>query len=138
VFLVVGNELEWYSEPGYDMIEEKTRCSVSGVVEGGHSFGPFAEVVNSDNNVFVTIVGGGITSHKVNAPFTKGACSDDRVKKSGGSSGFVGIELTLLTYFHDMNAIMKQGRPKVTGSDNFLSRGDTQKVAPTCSIVAVV
>jgi hypothetical protein len=24
--------LEWYSEPGYDVVEEKTRCCVSGVV----------------------------------------------------------------------------------------------------------
>jgi hypothetical protein len=104
---MVGNKLEWYSELGYDMIEEKTRYSVSGVVEGGHSFGPFGEVVDSDSNVFVTIAGGRITSHKFDAPFSKGACSDDPVKKSGGSSSFVGIELTLLTYFHGMNAIMK-------------------------------
>jgi hypothetical protein len=135
---MVGNKLEWYSKTGYDVVKEKTRCSVSGVVESGHSFGPFGEVINGDNNVFVTIAGGGITSHKVDAPFTKGACSNDRVKKSGGSSGFVGIELTLLTSFHGMNAIMKQGRPKVTGPDNLLSRGYTRKMAPTCAAVAVV
>ena len=105
------------------MVEEKTCCSVSGIIEGGHGFRPFGEVIDSDNNVFVTIAGGGITSHKVNAPFTKGACSNDRMKKSGGSTGFVGIEMTLLTTFHSMNAIMKQGRLKVTGSDNLLSSG---------------
>jgi hypothetical protein len=125
VFPVVGNDLEGYSKAGYDVVKEKTRCSVSGVVEGGHSFDPFGEVVNDDNNVFVTIVGGGITSHKVDAPFTKRAGSNDWVKKSGGSSGFVGIDLTLLTSFHGMNEIMKQGRPKVTGSDNLLSSGYT-------------
>jgi hypothetical protein len=130
--------LEWYSEPGYDVVEEKMHCSVNGVVEGGHSFSPFGEVINSDNNVFVTIAGGGITSHKVNAPFTKGACSDDRVKKSGGSPGFVGIELTLLTSFHGMNAIIKQGRPKVTGPDNLLSHGNTRKMAPTGTAMAVI
>jgi hypothetical protein len=135
---MVGNKLEWYSKTGYDVVKEKTRCSVSGVVESGHSFGPFGEVINGDNNVFVTIAGGGITSHKVDAPFTKRARSNDRVKKSGGSSGFVGIELTLLTSFHGMNAIMKQGRPKVTGSDNLLSSGYTRKMAPTCAAVAVV
>jgi hypothetical protein len=135
---MIGNELEWYSEPGYDVVEEKMRCSVSGVVEGGHSFGPFGEVIDSDNNVFVAIAGGGITSHKVNAPFTKGACSDDRVEKSGGSVSFVGIELALLTLFHSMNAIVKQGRPKVTGPDNILSRGDAQKMAPTDAVVAVI
>jgi hypothetical protein len=80
---------------GYDVIKEKTRCSVSGVVESGHSFCPFGEVINGDNNVFVTIVGGGITSHKVNAPLTKRARSNDRVKKSEGSPAFVGIELNI-------------------------------------------
>jgi hypothetical protein len=138
MFPMIENELEWYSEPRYDVVEEKTRCSVSGVVEGGHSFSPFGEVIDSDHNVFVTIAGGGITSHKVNAPFTKGACSNDRVKESGGSSSFVGIELTLLTSFHGMNAIMKQGRQKVSGLDNLLSRGDAQKMPPTGTAMAVV
>jgi hypothetical protein len=135
---MVGNELEWYSEPGYDMVKEKMCCSISGVVESGHSFGPFGEVINGDKNVFVTIAGGGITSHKFDAPFTEGARSNDRVKKSGGSAGFVGIEMTLITTFHGMNAIMKQGRPKVTSPDNILSRGDTRKMAPTCATVAVI
>jgi hypothetical protein len=104
---MVGNNLEWYSKTGYDVVKEKTHCSVSDVVESGHIFGPFGEVINGDNNVFVTIAGWGITSHKVYAPFTKRAHSNDRVKKSEGSSGFVGIELTLLTSFHGMNAIVK-------------------------------
>jgi hypothetical protein len=55
----------------------------------------------------VTIAGGGITSHKVNAPFAKMASCNDRVEKGGGGSGFVGIELTLLTSFHGMDAIVK-------------------------------
>jgi hypothetical protein len=138
MFPMIENELEWYFKPGYDVIKEKMRCSVSCVVEGGHSFIPFGEVIDSDNNVFVTIVGGGITSHKVDAPFTKGAYSNDWVEKSGGSGGFVGIELTLLTSFHGMNAIMKQGRPKITGPDNLLRGGDTGKMAPTGTIVAVI
>jgi hypothetical protein len=104
---MVRNELEWYSKMGYDVVKEKTHCSVNGVVESGHSFGPFGEVINNNNNVFVTIARGGIKSHKVDAPFTKRVGSNDRVKKSGASSGFVGIELTLLTSFHGMNAIMK-------------------------------
>jgi hypothetical protein len=87
VFPVVGNKLEWYSKTGYDVVKEEMCCSVSGVVESGHSFGPFGEVINDNNNVFVTIAGGGMTSHKVDAPFTKGACSNDRVKKGGGRLG---------------------------------------------------
>ena len=73
------------------MVKEKMRYRVSGVVEGGHSFNPFGEVIDSHNNVFVTIAGGGITSHKFDAPLTKGAGGDDWMKKSGGSAGFVGI-----------------------------------------------
>jgi hypothetical protein len=122
---MVRNELEGDSKVGYDVVKEKMRCSVSDAVESGHSFCPFGEVINDDNDVLVTIARRGITSHKFDAPFTKGADNDDRVKKSGGSSGFVGIELTLLTSFHSMNAIMKQGRKKVTDSDNIFSSGYT-------------
>ena len=104
---MVKNELEWYSKMGYDVVKEKMRCSVSGVVESGHSFGPFGEIINDDNNVSVTISGGGITSHKVDAPFAKRARCNDMVEKGGGGSGFVGIELTLFTSFHGMNAIVK-------------------------------
>jgi hypothetical protein len=135
---MVRNELEGYSKAGYDVVKKKMRCSVSGVVESGHIFSPFGEVINGNNDVFVAIARGGITSHKVDAPFTKRADSNDRVKKSGGSSSFVGIELTLLTSFHNMNAIMKQCRPKVTGSDNILNSGYTRKMGPTCTAVVVV
>jgi hypothetical protein len=135
---MIENELEGYSKEGYDVVKEKMCCSVSGVVESGHSFCPFGEVINGDNDVFVTIVGGGITSHEVDAPFTKRVGSNDRVKESGGSSGFIGVELTFLTSFQGMNAIMKQGRPKVTGSDNILSSGYARKMAPTSAVVAVV
>ena len=57
---MVGNELEGYSKAGYDVVKEKTHCSVSGVVESGHSFNPFGEVINGDNDVFVAIAGGGL------------------------------------------------------------------------------
>jgi hypothetical protein len=135
---MIRNELEWYFKAGYDVVKEKMHCSVSGVVEGGHSFCPFGEVIDDDNNVFVTIAGGGITSHEFDAPFTKRAGSDDKMKKSRGSSGFIGVELTLLTSFHGMNAIVKQGRPKVTCSNNLLRSGYAQNMAPTCATVAVV
>ena len=59
------------------MIKEKTHYSVSGVVEGGHGFNPFCEVIDCNNNVFVSIARWGITSHEVDAPFTKGAGSND-------------------------------------------------------------
>ena len=66
------------------------------------------------------------------------AGSNDRVKKSGGSAGFVGVEMTLLTTSHGVNAVMKQGRPKITSPDDLLSHGDARKMAPTGAAVAVV
>jgi hypothetical protein len=56
---MIQNELEGYSKAGYDVVKEKTRCSVSGVVESGHSFSPLGEVINGNNDVFVAIDGGG-------------------------------------------------------------------------------
>jgi hypothetical protein len=99
--------LEWYSKAGYDVIKEKTRCSVSGVVEGGHGFSPFCKVIDCDNNVFVSIARWGITSHEVDAPFTKGDCSNDWVEKRKWCSFFVGIKMTFITSLHGMNAIVK-------------------------------
>jgi hypothetical protein len=120
---MIRNKLEWYSKVRYDMVKENTHCGVSSVVEGWHRFCPFGEVIDDDNNVFVTIAGGGITSHEVDAPFTKRAGSDDWMKKSRWFSGFVGVKLTLLALFHGVNAIVKQDRQKVTCSDNLLRIG---------------
>jgi hypothetical protein len=64
------------------MVKEKMCCGVSGIVEGGHSFRSFCEVIDCENNVFVAITGGGLTSHEVDAPFTKGAGSNDWMKES--------------------------------------------------------
>jgi hypothetical protein len=120
---MVRNKLEWYAKMRDDVVKEKVRCSVSGIVEGGHSFYPFGEVINYDNNLFVTIDGGGIKSHEVDAPFTKWVICDDWMKKSRWCLGFVGVKLALLASFHGMNAIVKQSRTKVTHSDNLLSGG---------------
>jgi hypothetical protein len=70
--------------------------------------------MNCDNNVFMSIVGWGITSHEVDAPFTKGAGSNDGVEKRRWCSCFVGVKLTFLTSLHNMNLIVKQCRPKIT------------------------
>jgi hypothetical protein len=69
---MIGNKLEWYSKARYDVVKEKTHCGVSGVVEGGHSFCPFGEVIDCDNNVFVTIVGGGLQVMKSMPHLQKG------------------------------------------------------------------
>jgi hypothetical protein len=120
------------------MIKEKSRCSVNSVVEGGHSFSPFCEVIDDENNVFVSIARWGVTSHEVDGPFTKGACSNDWVEKSRWYSCFVGIKLTFIASLHGMNAIVKQCRPKITCSDDFLISGHPRKMAPTRAAMAVV
>ena len=107
------------------MIKEKTCCSVSGVVKGRHGFNPLCEVIDCENNVFVSITGWGITSHEVDAPFTKGAYSNDWVEKSRWCSCFVGVKLTFLSSLQGMNAIVKQCRPKITGANDFLSGGNS-------------
>jgi hypothetical protein len=61
------------------MIKEKTWCGVSVVVEGGHGFDPLGEVIDYHDNVLVSIVGWRVESHEFNAPFSKGANSDDWV-----------------------------------------------------------
>lgn len=61
------------------MIKEEPDNSLDGVIECGHSFSPFCEVVDRNDNVFVVVIGGGATFHKVNAPLTKWANSNDWV-----------------------------------------------------------
>jgi hypothetical protein len=61
------------------MVKEKMSCGVSGVVEGRHGFIPLCELIDHDDNVFVSIVGWRVSHHEVDAPFTKGACSNDWV-----------------------------------------------------------
>jgi hypothetical protein len=130
--------LEWYSKEEYDVIKEKVCCGVSGVVEGKHGFNPLYEVIDYDNYVFVSIIEWGVTSHEVDAPFTKGACSNDWVEKSRWCSCFVCIKLTFITSLHGMNAIVKQCRPKVTYMDDFLNSGHPQEMAPAHAAMVVV
>ena len=89
------------------MVKEKTHYDVIGIVEGGNNFHLFCEVIDYDNNVFVAIARGVITSNEVDAPFTKRAGSDDWMEKSRWCSCFVGVKLTFLASFHGVNAIMK-------------------------------
>jgi hypothetical protein len=81
---------------------------------------------------------GGLQVIKSMPHLQKGSDSDDWIKKSRWCSGFVGVKLTLLASFHGMNAIVKQGRPKVTCSNNLLSSGYSKNMAPTCTTVAVI
>ena len=52
-----------------NMVKEEPRGSLRGVIKCGHCFGPFGKVVNHNDNVFVSITGGGVTLHEDNALF---------------------------------------------------------------------
>ena len=67
------------------MIKEKTRCSVSGVVEGGHGFNPFCEVIDYDNNVFVSIAGWGLQVMKSMPHLQKGPAVMTGCRRAGGA-----------------------------------------------------
>ena len=69
--------MQWDSELGNDVVEEKMCCCVGGVVKCGHGFGPFDKVIEFHDNVLVSITRWRIASHEVDAPFAKGADGDD-------------------------------------------------------------
>jgi len=64
------------------------------IPKGGNSCGPFHEVVHSDNNEFFSIKGSGVIGDEVDAPFSKGADGDNRVKRGRGFTHFLGKYLT--------------------------------------------
>jgi hypothetical protein len=47
------------------------------IVEGGHGFCPFGNVVENDYNILVPIVGWGIKIHEINAPLIEVANGDN-------------------------------------------------------------
>jgi hypothetical protein len=61
------------------VVKEKMRCYVSDVFEGRHGFSPLGEVICCHNNVLVSISRWRVSSHEVNAPFTKWVGRDDWV-----------------------------------------------------------
>ena len=73
------------------MVKEQMCCNVSSVFEGRHGFSPLSEVINYNDDVFVSIARWRVASHEVYAPFEKGVDSNDWVEKSRWCSHFVGI-----------------------------------------------
>jgi hypothetical protein len=59
------------------VVEEKTRCCVSGVVEGRHCFDPFGKVIDCHDDLLVSISIWRVVDHEFDAPFAEGAGSDD-------------------------------------------------------------
>lgn len=52
------------------MIKEEEGCSSCGVIECGHGFSSFGEIVNNHDNILMVIRRWGSALHKVNSPFT--------------------------------------------------------------------
>jgi hypothetical protein len=61
------------------MLKEEPGSGFGGVIESMDCFDPFCEVVDCGDNVFVVVAGWGETFHKVNAPLTKWASSNDQL-----------------------------------------------------------
>jgi hypothetical protein len=74
-----------------DMVKEEEGSYVGCIIECGHGFFPFCEVVDNDYYILVPITGWGVASHEINAPFAEGTCRYDGMERSRWCSGFVSI-----------------------------------------------
>ena len=113
------------------MVKEKEGCGGCRIIECWHSFGPFSEIVNFHDDIFVVTSRRRSTFHKVNGPFTKRISCDDRMEGSGRSSRLGGEMLAIGTVFDYFNAITKERRPKISSTYDFLGGGETGEVATT-------
>jgi hypothetical protein len=59
------------------MVEEKTRCCVSGIIESGHGFSPFGKVIDCHENVLVPLLDGGLQVMKSMPHLQEGVGGDD-------------------------------------------------------------
>ena len=113
------------------MVKEKEGCGGCRIVECWHSFGPFSEIVNCHDDIFVVTNRWRSTFHKVNGPFTKRTSYDDRMDGSGRSSCLGGEMLAIGTVFDGFNAITEERRPKIPSAHDFLGGGEAGEVATT-------
>ena len=113
------------------MVKGKEGCSGCCIVECWHSFGPFSEIVNHHDYIFVVTSRWRLTFHKVNGPFAKRASCDDRMEGSGRSSRLGGEMLAIGTVFDCFNAIIEERRPKIPNAHDFLGSSRTEEVATT-------
>ena len=67
------------------MVEEKTRCCVSGSFDSGYGFDPFGKVIYFHDNVLVSITGCRMTSHEFYAPFAEGSTMIIGCNRVGGA-----------------------------------------------------
>ena len=107
-------------------------------IECRHGINPFSEIINHRNDVLMTLDQGGITSHEVHRPLAQGNDCDHEMQRCERSPCFWGKSLTTATVFNCMDAIGKDGRPKITGMDNLLGNNQTREVATRGSTVIVI
>ena len=58
------------------MVKEESCRRFTFAIERGHGLGPLSEVINSHNDIFVTIGRGRVYFHEVDFPFTEGTDCD--------------------------------------------------------------
>ena len=61
------------------MVEEEARCCFTFAIKCGHGLGPLSEVIDCNNDVFMTISRDRVDCDEVNCPFVEGLDCDCEV-----------------------------------------------------------
>ena len=69
VSATVRNKLFWNLESSDNIVKEEKGCSSHGVIECGHEFNPFDEIVNDHISILMVIFIWGSKFHKFSSPF---------------------------------------------------------------------
>ena len=120
---MISDNLTWDTEPSDNLVEHEEGCSLPIGFYSRHGFDPLGNVIDNHDDVLIPPNRSWVSIDEIYPPLGEGTDSNDWVKKSRWCSCFVGVKLTFLASLHDMNAIVKKYRPKVTCSDNLLSNG---------------
>ena len=121
---MVGDQFFWNFESSNDVVKEKEGCGGCRIVECWHRFGPFSEIVNRHDDIFMVTSRWRSTFHEVDGPLTKRINCDEGMEGSGGSSCLRGEMLEIGTVFEGFNAIAEERRPKIPSAHDFLGGGE--------------
>ena len=113
------------------MVKEKEGYSGCCIVKRWHSFGPFSEIVNRHDDIFVVTSRWRSKFHKVDGSFTKRTSCDNMMERRGRSSHLGGEILAIGTVFDCFNAITEERRPKKPSPHDFLGGSEAGEVATT-------
>ena len=61
------------------MVEEEACCCFTFAIKFGHFLGPFSEVINCHNDLFMTVGRDKVDCHEVDFPFVEGTDCDYEV-----------------------------------------------------------